>query len=157
MSPPLTLPKTGVLWCQARGPVRIEQVAPLKQFDLVADGDLTALDDSRQHAPLALKLGAKAVAQLVHPVTGVADHRDLELGLSGPNALADRPSLDVRALDGDVLPDRAGLDTHGVEMLLGDEEDLALRRIRVRATLQTPADDCLPPLVCLGAAALPCG
>ena len=42
-------------------------------------------------------------------------------------------------------------------MLLGDEEDLALRRIRVRATLQTPADDCLPPLVCLGAAALPCG
>src|SRR4051794_10255401 len=126
MSPPSSVAKTGVPWCQAREPVRIEQAVALEELDLVADGNLAALDDARQHAALALQLGPKAVAQLVHPVARVADHRDLELGLAGAQALADRPLLDIGSLNGDVLANRARLDVHRVEVLLGNEEDLTL-------------------------------
>src|SRR5437762_8047433 len=129
-------------------------VSALDQFDLVADDDLAALDDARQHAALALQLGAEAVAQLVHPVARIANHRDLELGPADPDPLANRPLLDIVALDSDVLSDRAGLDVDGVEMLLGDEENLALRRVRVRAPLQAAARDRAAALVPLGAAAL---
>src|SRR5256886_13469935 len=136
-------------------PVRGQSLLNQRQF--VADGDFAALDDAREHASLALQLGAETVSELVHPVARVADHRDLELGLAGAHALADRPLLDVCALDGDVLADRAGLDVHRVEVFLRDEENFALRRVRVRAALQTLAHDCVPPLVRLGAAALPSG
>src|SRR4051812_47859732 len=120
----------------------------------VADGDFARLRHAGEHAALALQLGTEAVAELVHAMAGIADHRDLELGLAGADALADRPLLDVVALDGDVLADLAGRDVDRFEVLLGDEQNLALRRVAVGAALEALACDCLPPLVRLRAAAL---
>jgi len=88
-------------------------------------------------------------------VAGFADHRDLELSLACANALADRPLLDVRALDGDVLADRARLDVDGIEVLLGDEQHLALRWIRVRAALQPSTGDRPAAFVRVGPSTLP--
>src|SRR5204862_3312881 len=79
----------------------------LDELDFVADGDLARLDDPGQHSPLPLELGAEAVAELVHPVAGVADHRDLEQRLANADLLAHRPLLDVGPLDGEVLANRA--------------------------------------------------
>jgi len=59
---------------------------------------------------LFVQLRAQALAQLVHAVARLADHRDLEDRLAGADALADRPLLDVSALDGQVLADVARLD-----------------------------------------------
>src|SRR5215212_10020596 len=145
----------------ANGPVgsqtrtaRARTTETLKQLDRVADGHFAGLYDAGQHAALALQLGAKAVAELVHSVARIADHRDLELGFADAHALADRPLLDIVALDGDVLPDRPRLNVDRVEMLLRDEEDLSLRRVRVRAPLETDSGDRLPPVVPLRASAL---
>src|SRR6266550_7594290 len=132
-------------------PVRAES---LDQFDLVADGDLAARDDSRQHPALALELRAQALAQLVHAVARIADHHDLEHGRTRTHALTDRPLLHVVALDGQVLADRARVDADRVQMLLRDEENLALRRIRVRAALEALASDRQPALVPVRATAL---
>src|SRR5918912_2707903 len=112
----------GVASCQARGHVPGGRGGSgLDQCDLVAHGDLAAARHSGEHAAPALKLGAQALAQLVHPVARVADTRDLELRLARADALTDRPLLDVVAFDGDVLADRAGLDVDGVEVFLRDE------------------------------------
>ena len=46
------------------------------------------------------RVRAQALPQLVHAVARIADHRDLEDRAAGTNALADRPLLDVVALDG---------------------------------------------------------
>src|SRR6187402_1373299 len=95
-------------------------ISASEQFDLVADGNLAALDDACQHAAPALELGAQPLAQLVHAVARVADHRDLEDGSAGANSLADRPALDIVPFDGQVLPNRPRLDADRVEMLLRD-------------------------------------
>src|SRR5919197_644823 len=119
----------------------------LKQLDGVADGDVAGLDDPREHAALAVELRAQALPKLVHSMTWIADHRDLEHGLvADTHALADRPLLHVRALNRQVLPDRTRLDVHRLEVLRRYEQHLALRRVRVRAALdflprdRTPAD-----------------
>src|SRR5439155_11747565 len=129
------------------GPGRNGQLPLLAELDGAADGDLAALDHARQHAALAVELGAYAISELVHPVAGIADHRDLELSLAGPHTLADRPALDVVAVDGDVLANCAGLDVHGVEMLLRDEEDLTPGWVRMRATLESLTRDRAPTFV----------
>src|SRR5437764_1739234 len=124
----------------------------LDERDLVADCDLAALGHPREHAALALELRTKAVAQLVHPVARVADHRDLELGLAGHDALADRPLLDIVAFDRDVLADRARLDVDRLEVLLGDEQHFALGRVRVRAAFEALTLERPDSLMTLGTA-----
>ena len=109
----------------------------LEQDDLVADGDLAAFDHAREHPAPPLQLLAQALAELIHLVTGVADHRDLEHSLADADSLADRPLLDVVPVDGDVLAGHARLEPELVEMLLGGEQHLALRRVRVRAARET--------------------
>ena len=128
--------------------------AALQQLELVADGDLAARDDAGEHPALAVQPRAEPVAKLVHAVTGIADHRDLELGLAGAHPLSDLPLLHVRALDRDVLADRAGLDVDRVEMLLRDEQDLALGRVRMRAALEPLPGDRTSALVADRATAL---
>src|ERR671923_2124396 len=96
---------------------------PLQKLDRVADGDFARLDDPREHPAPALDLRAEAVAQFVHAMAWIADHRDLEHRLvPDTHLLADRPLLHVRALDGQVLADRARLDTHGLQGLPRDEQ-----------------------------------
>ena len=120
----------------------------LERLDLVADRDLAGLDDTRQHAALALQLLAKAVAQLVHTVAGIADHRDLEHRLVADlHSLADRPLLDVGALDGQVLADRARFDANRLEVLGLDEQHLALRRVCMGAAFEPLAGDRAPAFV----------
>jgi SAM-dependent methyltransferase len=130
----------------------------LEQLDRVADRDLAGLDDPRQHPALALQLLAKPVAQLVHPVTGIADHGDLEHRLVADlHSLADRPLLDVGPLDGQVLADRARLDADRLEMLGRDEQHLALRRVRMGAAFEPLPGDRAPALVGHRDAALAAG
>jgi hypothetical protein len=87
-------------------------------------------------------------------VARIADHRDLENGLTSANPLTDRPALDVVPFDGQVLPDRARLYADRVQVLLGDEENFPLRRIRVGAALETLAGNRPAPLVAVHAPAL---
>jgi LemA protein len=106
------------------------------ELDLVPDRDLAALDDVREHAALAFELGAQARAQLIHPLARVADHRDLEQRATDAHALPHRPLVDIGALHGDVLADRAGRDVESIEVLLRREQDLAARRVRMGAALE---------------------
>src|SRR3954451_19163013 len=121
--------------------------ARLDELDRVAHGDFARVDDAREHPALALELAAQALAQLVHPVARVADHRDLEQRFTHTDLLSERPLLDVVALHGQVLADRAGLDADGVEMLERHEQPLALRRIPVRAAVHSLAGDRAEALV----------
>src|SRR5205823_13306558 len=107
--------------------------AALEQLDLVADGDFARLDHAREHPALVVELGSQALAQVVHALARVADHRDLEDRLADTDALPDRPALDVGAVDGQVLADRPRFDADGLEVLHRREQHLAPRRIRVRA------------------------
>jgi hypothetical protein len=50
----------------------------LDQLDLVAESDLAALEDVREHAALPVDLRAQPLAELIHPLARVAHHRDLE-------------------------------------------------------------------------------
>ena len=110
-------------------------------------GDFAALDDAGEHPALVRELRAQPLAQRVHLLARIANHRDLEERLAHANALADRPLLHVVAFDGQVLPRRAGIDTDRVEVLLGDEEHLALRRVCVGAALEPAAHDRFPSFV----------
>jgi hypothetical protein len=65
-----------------------------------------------------------------------------------------RPLLHVVALDGQVLADRARVDADRVQVLLRDEQHLALRRVRMCAALEPLAGDGQPPLVLVGTATL---
>src|SRR5205823_11642835 len=105
----------------------------LEQLDLVAHGDFARLDDPGEHSTLVVELRAQALAQVVHALARVADHRDLEDRLADTDALPDRPALDVGAVDGQVLADRPRFDADGLEVLHRREQHLAPRRIRVRA------------------------
>src|SRR5262249_34488392 len=127
--------QAAVPWRRGHRLGRPEAALALEQPDRVAHGDAPPPRDAGQHAALVVELRAQTLAQVVHPLARVADHRDLEHGLSNADALADRPLLDVRASDGQVLADVARLDADRVEVLERGEQHLAERRVRVRAGL----------------------
>jgi len=102
-------------------------------------------------------LAAQPLAELVHPVAGVAHHRDLEHRLADADPLPDRPVVDVNALDGHVLANHARLHAHRVEVLLRHEEDLAAWRVRVGTPLEPAALDGANALARLRSAAAALG
>ena len=107
-----------------------------------AHGDVPGLDNTGEHSPAALELLPEPRSKLVHPLAGVADHRDLEQRLSDSEALSDGPVVDVGALDREVLSDPPVVDTEVVQVLGRGEQDLTLGAgARVGAAFESVALD----------------
>src|SRR6267143_2031785 len=97
--------------------------------DRVADADRPALNHTRDHAPPALELLLQAIADFIHPETGLADGGDLQN--SAPAEAhhgAGRELHNVDAFHRDVLFDRPREDSNRIERFLVGQQDLPLGR-----------------------------